>query len=735
MQHDRHSRWARKWTYGFGVSVFLIVSAMGWNGRTDSAEPPSSPGERRQTDAAGAGSPSAGQNPGLTLYVSLQGNDGWSGRSPTPNSERTDGPLASLEAARDAIRRVRAQGPLPPGGVVVLLRGGTYYRDKTFELSAEDSGTEESPIVYRAMEGEEVRLVGGRQVSNWAPVQDRAVLDRLDQAAREKVLQADLRAMEITDYGQASGGGLQLFFNDQPMTLARWPNEGFIKIEKVFDLKPVDIRGTKGDQIGRFVYEGDRPNRWVGEKDGWVHGYWFWDWSAERQRIASIEPDKRILNIQPPYHHYGYRKGQWFYGFNLLCELDQPGEWYLDRERGILYFWPPAPIQTGRAVVSVVHTFVKARNASWVTFQGLTWEAAREDGMVAHDCRRLRIVGCTLRNLGGNGVQIYGGRECGVIGCEIYQLGGTGIVLSGGDRKTLTPARHYALNNHIHQYGQWKRMYAPAVALVGVGCRAAHNLMHDAPHQAISFSGNDHLIEYNEIHHVCQEANDAGAIYAGRDWTMRGTVIRYNFMHHITGFQDKGCMGVYLDDMFCGTAIRGNVFYRVVRAAFIGGGRDCLVENNLFIDSNPAVHLDARALGWAADHVPTTMTERLRAMPYQQPPWSERYPALVRILEEEPGAPRGNLIRRNVFFGRQWLSLDPKAKPYYQEEDNLLDVDPLFVDSAKMDFRLRDDSPVFQKLPSFERIPMERIGLRRDNQGRLILMEEDFSTFWTPYSK
>ena len=669
----------------------------------------------------------------LRLYVSPQGQDTWSGRLPEPNSDRTDGPLASLEAARDAIRRLRAQGPLPTGGVAVLLRGGTYYRDKTFELSAEDSGTAESPIVYQAMEGEEVRLVGGPAVSNWTPVQDRAVLDRLDPAGREKVVQADLRATGITDYGQPSGGGLELFFNDQPMTLARWPNQGFIKIEKVFDLQPVNVRGTKGDHVGRFVYEGDRPSRWADEKDGWVHGYWFWDWSDQRQRIASIEPENRILNIQPPYHHYGYRKGQWFYGYNLLCELDRPGEWYLDRQRGILYFWPPDRIDKGRAVVSVVDTLVVARKVHWVTFQGFILEAARRDAVVVEDSQRFRVAGCIVRNLGGTGIRISGGRECGVSGCEIYQTGGGGIAISGGDRKTLSPARHYALNNHIHHYGRWYRMYQAAVSLDGVGCRVAHNLMHDAPHQAIGFSGNDHLIEYNEIHHVCLESNDAGAIYAGRDWTMRGTMIRYNFMHHITGFQDKGCMGVYLDDMFCGTAIQGNVFYRVTRAAFIGGGRDCLVENNLFVDCSPAVHVDARALGWAAYSVPTTMMERLRAMPYQQPPWSERYPALVRILEEEPAAPRGNLIRRNVCVGGKWLSLDPKAKPYYQEEENLIDGDPPFVDPAKMDFRLRDDWPVFQKIPEFRRIPMDRIGLQRDAQGRRIPMEEDFSTYWTPY--
>ena len=125
-----------------------------------------------------------------------------------------------------------------------------------------------------------------------------------------------------------------------------------MKIADVVKNEPVDVRGTKGDQVGQIVYDGDRPKRWVGEKDVWLHGYWFWDWSDQRQRIESIDTERRIITLAKPYHSYGYRKGQWFYAFNLLSELDEPGEWYLDRTADRLYFWPPTPIESGRAVVS-----------------------------------------------------------------------------------------------------------------------------------------------------------------------------------------------------------------------------------------------------------------------------------------------------------------------------------------------------------------------------------------------
>jgi hypothetical protein len=255
-------------------------------------------------------------------------------------------------------------------------------------------------------------------------------------------------------------------------------------------------------------------------------------------------------------------------------------------------------------------------------------------------------------------------------------------------------------------------MYTPAISLGGVGNRAAHNLIHDAPHMAIQFSGNDHVIELNEIHNVCLESNDAGAIYAGRDWTMRGTVIRHNYLHEITGFRDRGCVGVYLDDMFCGTTIYGNVFYKVTRAAFIGGGRDCTVENNIFVDCDPALHIDARAMNWASYHVGTTMTDRFKAMPYTSELWRKRYPRLVNILEDEPAAPKGNLVARNIFMGGRWDGVRQEARSYVTFVDNSIDQDGIFEGVPPKTFRLRDDAPVHEL--GFKPIPIERIGLYRD---------------------
>ncbi len=265
--------------------------------------------------------PQAGE---LRLYVSRAGNAAWSGTLAEPNAEKSDGPLDSLESARDKIRELKQSEGLPDDGVTVLIGGGVYQRSRTFELGEEDSGTERSPIVYRAQPGTEVRLIGGKRLGGFRPVSDPAVLRRLDPAARGKVLQVDLAAQGITDYGKPDRSGIELFFQDKPMILARWPNQGFIKIAEVLGPTVRDVRGTKGRDEGIFSYEGDRPGRWIAEEDVWLHGYWFWDWSDERQKVEAIDPKKRTITLAKPDHRYGYRKGQWFYAFNVLAEIDPP---------------------------------------------------------------------------------------------------------------------------------------------------------------------------------------------------------------------------------------------------------------------------------------------------------------------------------------------------------------------------------------------------------------------------
>ena len=449
-----------------------------------------------------------------------------------------------------------------------------------------------------------------------------------------------------------------------------------------------------------------------GLKDAWLHGFWVWDWADMRIPLAGVDAKARTVSLGPQQGRtFQLRTGQWWYAENILCELDSPGEWYLDRNTATLYFWPPAPLASGKAVVSVVRDMVRLSGASNITLRGMTIECGRGSAVVITGGANNRVVACTIRNMGNWGVRAVGGTGHGVSACDLYGNGQGGIHLEGGDRKSLTPGGHFADNNHIHHTARWDPVYQQAIALFGVGNRATHNLIHDVPHVAIGFSGNEQTIEYNEIHNSVFQSNDAGAIYTSppdETWSMRGHRIRYNYLHHIRGFEGKGCVGVYLDDCFSSADISGNIFFDVAMPILIGGGRDNLIGNNMFVQCGPAFSIDARGLGWAKG-VGEFATRELIELNYKKPPWSVKYPELLGILEDEPLAPKGNVVRKNVCFGGPWGGTEAAAQRHVKFQDNLIGVDPRFVGKPPADFRLAPGSPA-EKI-GFAPIPRDKIGL------------------------
>lgn len=648
-------------------------------------------------------------------------------------------PFATLERARDAVRTRKGAG----GKVTVWLRGADYLRTNALELSPADSGTARAPVIWSAYQNEKVRLLGGQVLSGFKPLTDEALLMRLDPSTRGHVLHLDLRVLGLTRFGEMKSRGFgrpttpshcELFFNHRPMTLARWPNEGTWERIAGFPTgsgKNDDHGGNIGALPGGFSYAGDRPRRWRDPTQAWVHGYWAWDWANSYERIAGIDLDRRLIQTAPPHGLYGFRAGQRFYFLNVLEELDQPGEWFLDRISGSLYFWPPAPIGSGETILSLEEQpAIRLTDANYVTVRGLSIEATRGSGVEIHGGQGNRIEGCLLRNLGDWGVSISGGTDHGVAGCDVFDTGDGGVSLSGGDRQTLRPAGHFVENCHFRRQGRWSKCYVPAIQMSGVGHRASHNLIHDHPHCAILFTGNDHLIDFNDIHHIALESGDVGAIYTGRDYSFRGNRIRHNYIHE-TGGVGMGSMGVYMDDCVSGTEVYGNVFYRVHWAMFIGGGRDHHVENNLFVECDPAVRADARGLDrspvWR-NMVNDYMREQLAAVP--APLYRERYPA-IKTLDAyygPPGGPaisqdafagvppEGNSLVRNVCVGK-WFEAGWHAKPdRFEVRDNFVTQDPTLVASSADGFKLPKSSPAWKL--GFQPIPFEQIGLRHDSPRR-----------------
>ncbi|MBL9174312.1 MAG: right-handed parallel beta-helix repeat-containing protein [Verrucomicrobiales bacterium] len=671
------------------------------------------------------------------FFVATSGSDS--------NPGTRDRPVATLERARDLLRSSGATRGSPPGPAVIHLGPGDHARTSPLELTADDSGLPGSPVVWRAEPGTQARLLGGRRLGGFKPVTDPEVLRRLPVAARAHVQECDLRALDIREFGEMKSRGFgrptavahcELFHGGQPMTLARWPNAGaFTSIAGFPDTS--GHNDDHGGNIGRledgFLFEGDRPRNWKPSTNLWVHGYWAWDWANSYERVVSLDPETRRIRTAPPYGLYGFRKGQRFFFLNILEELDEPGEWFLDPGLAKLFFWPPEVLGTEpESLLSLLDgPLIRMTGASNVIIAGVILEATRGNGVEIRQGSSNLIAGCVLRNIGNTGVLIESGIGHGVSGCDLQDEGDSGVSLSGGDRQTLTPGGHFVENCHFRRQGRWSRCYSPAIHLVGVGLRASHNLIEDHPHCAILFWGNDHRIDFNEIHHVALETGDVGAIYTGRNFTFRGNRIRNNFIHD-TGGVGMGSMGVYMDDCVSGTEISGNVFHRVQRAVFLGGGRDHRVYENVFVDCNPAVQLDGRGLDrspvWR-DMVDKTMRAGLAEVPAEL--YRRRYPELKSLDADygPPGGPAltgesfrgvpptGNRVKGNLAVGK-WLEIGWNATPSdLVAQDNILIENPGFVrapgtPARATDFALRDDAPALQA--GFPRLPLGQIGLQED---------------------
>jgi hypothetical protein len=417
-----------------------------------------------------------------------------------------------------------------------------------------------------------------------------------------------------------------------------------------------------------------------------------------------------VLTDQSP--SYGMRDGQHFRFFNLLEEIDEPGEWYVDRETLTLYVYPSAPADQATIQLALLQSpFLVCRNVSHVQFSGLTCELGAFSGAEVQDGDDVRFTGCTFRRLAGDAIVFTGGTNHRVLGCDLHTLGRGGVrVHRSGDRRSLTPGNMVVENNHIHDFSRIDRSYTPAVHMEGVGGRIRHNLMHDSPHHAIRLDGNDHLVEYNEIHSVVYESDDQSGIDMWGDPTYRGNVIRYNLWHHIgSGLNVAGQAGIRLDDAICGVLVYGNVFLRSADGQFgavqIHGGKENLIDNNLFLACRSAVSFSSwgeeRWLRFLADH----QAQLHDQVEVSRPPYATRYPALEPL---EQGADINHVWRNLIVDCPTFLLRDHGRHGVFANRTGRDTA--AFVGIHDRTVVLRKGTGAEAPL-GFRPIPIERIGL------------------------
>ncbi len=688
-----------------------------------------------------------------TLFVSPSGDDSKSGLS---QSEA----FATIGRARDEVRKILASGSLPKGPLVVEILGGTYPLTDSIIFTKEDSGTTEHPVIYRAFENQPVSLTGAKSVkiSDCKPVTDPALLDRLDPAARAHVVAipaGDLglqHAGPFPDKFDDHGGLFEIFAKGNRLPLSRWPNGGaYTTMKRVLVVGDKNIPGV-------FEYRDERPSRWTKNNAIWLKGQWRVGWEDPALRVASIDPAARTITFAvglPNGIGCKYKRPEgngeepWC-AINLLEEIDQPGEWAIDFATKMIYLWPVDSTPGAEVLISQLDKpMISVSDASNLSFIGLTLEYSLGDGFVLDGVENCLVAGCTVRDIAKRGIVIDGVRS-GVRSCDVYGVGEGCIYISGGDRPSLTRSDNYVLNNHLHHYGVLRHQYSAGVHVGSlgnsaitaspdaVGIRVANNVIHHAPRDAVLYSGNDNLYELNDIYFCAYDTKDTGAFYSWLDWTMRGNVIRYNFIHDTVG-------GVNPDDGASGNYVFGNVFKGPRIGVWIASGPDNTIRNNIFIkDEGSVFGMDDRGTSrkYATNE---RFIKRVREINPDQEPWASAHPELIGMLDNQPDLPWRTKFIQNLIVSKNPKPTQIKMKAALAanpeillEEDNLtVSEDPGFVDAARENYALKPDSEVFQKIPGFEPIPFSKIGLYIDEYRRTLPSPEELQSDpkYSPYQE
>lgn len=614
-------------------------------------------------------------------YVSVSGNNSGDGT--------LENPFANIERA---LKEIKTNGNIIDKKYkTIYIRGGEYSIRKSIIL---DSNL--SFINIEAYKKEHVFFTGAEHIHPDS-------LKRIEINGKS-AFYLNLKLNNIHDYGEIRSVGFsrpygaswgEIFVNNKALHLARWPNNSMIPIGEVLETGSIPRNNDFANKGGVFKYDSLRISKWASNNDIWISGYFKWGYAEDAILIDKIDPiDKTISLAHATLYGIDYdRPFRRWYGFNILQELDQNNEFFIDKEKGELYFIvPDEEIETIEFSI-LDEPFFTIDQTHHINITGIHFKCARGMGITMSRTENILIKDCNFYNLGSLGISIGKGIEpfedirhdgigkakSGIIGslqqhlysntifsreagrnnkifnCQFYQLGAGGVSLGGGNRKTLEAGNNSVENCTFFDFNRIEKSYRPAIHITGVGNKIIKNEMFNAPSMAILLHGNNHMIENNDIHHVCLEVDDQGAIYFGRNPSERGISIQNNYFHHIP---DKySTCAVYPDDGACGLFLNNNVFYKAGRyAVLLGGGSDHIFTNNIFIDADYAIHVDNRLEHWGKNMVEPDgiFDKRLKEANTLNPPYSQAYPKL-RSYFENAAHPSNNLLEDNLFFKIQDL--------------------------------------------------------------------------------
>lgn len=690
------------------------------------------------------------------FYVSTKGSD--------DNDGSFSAPFRTIKKASEAVEKLVSSGTKKGEKITVAVMAGEYAESDIL-FDEKGSGSEGAPVTYTAY-GDGAVIVNGGMTLESEDFENVSgeVIERLnkDVVSNIKMLNLSKYNLTVDDYGKLkSVGGFtteqyydgaaevtacELFFNNSRMELAKYPNEGSLKEGEILDkgdcYEPnppgptdetwLERRNQRG---GTFVMDDETYNRvksWKTTEDVWVFGYFFWDWADMSTPIAKIDDSTKSLTTKYC-SQYGFKEGGIYHFYNVLEELDAPGEYYIDRVNNILYFYPPEELKESDVMLSVTdkNIFTFGEKAQYINIEGITIQGTRGNavGMLGQNCS---LTNCHIKNAAGVGVEMKGMNNT-VQSCEINAIGKDGIILESGDRETFTYGNNVVDNNSIHDYGEVQKSAVAAVTLVGIGNKISHNEIYNAPQTAIHFTGNENIIEYNNIHDVVLQSSDAGAIYTGFNYSTYGNVVRYNCVYNI-GSGDFTPNAIYFDDNTSGQTAYGNVLINIPGYAFlIGGGRDNKVTDNLIINAQKGIDYDDRAYdgyhndGWYSKNVKESdgrlwvLMNEAKALNEK---WNHKYEGIDRMhqdysREDDEGFavnPSGSTVTGNVIIKKDGKIGDVADSVYKYSNVSgnftykLKNAEEFFADMENGNFSFAENSQLLKDNPNLKEISFEKIG-------------------------
>lgn len=668
------------------------------------------------------------------FYVSPNGSD--------DNNGSKNAPFKTVNRAIMAVREVDKNGH---DEIIVCVDEGNY-KVNSLTFTAEDGGSDKCPIRYIA--NGNVKISGGTSldISDFRTVNDYPeIANRIAKEVTSHVMVLDLTsgkyALTAEDFGKLYPIGTyntadryegdttgpiytELFINDKRQTLARYPNSEYLSTGEVIisgreSGLTLPNKDPCGDTLKVDEVLGKRIASWQDKNNVWMYGFWQYDWADGSTPISDFDTENNLLTTKYQ-SFFGLKSNAPYYFYNCLEELDREGEWYLDRERGLLCIYSPENLSEASIMLSTSIKPLVNISCDYISFEGFTFEGTRSDGIIGFG-NNISVIGCTIKNISGTAIDITGYNNT-VSSSKIYNIGCGAIAITGGDNSTLLSGNNLIYNNLIHDWSEIYKTYRAGVNIRGVGNVCSNNELYNAPHLAITYSGNKNILEYNLIHSVCLESDDAGAIYAGKSWTSYGNEIRYNCIYDIgsAGFSPSG---IYMDDAISGQSIYGNLLINIPKSAiFIGGGRDMLVRDNVIINSGESpIFYDARARDATLGE--TWFTEDLDALwfdlyssPYKSELWQSTFPEYRSYTDKISEInlhgyvvnPANSTVEGNIIFDKMLRlgNFDEAVKEYSAVKDNKVyhtSLLPFFFENV-------NDGIYIPKVKSIPDIRFDKIG-------------------------